>query len=601
MMRKKWFYQGGVLFAATLTAVAVCGCSKAETEPSADEGKAEEVTDGAPDPGKDGQEPEQKEAQGQDGKPFYAGMAMSQTPDASKLLQGSLNLKDFQDKWVYYDEYGCYGLEYVVYCEKAADPVKECMNIYVPAAYMNEDGTINEKGTVNGYTAATAPIIYQNGIGGYAEADASKISNRSSDYIKQGYVYVSVASRGKETQNSDGTYIGKSPAGLVDLKAGIRFLKANDAQMAGDTNKIISVGTSAGGAMSALLASTGNAKDYDPYLQEIGAIMDQTDDIYAAQAYCPITDLDHADQAYEWMYQNLQSYSNSRSGETGESTDFEKAVSTQLASGYVNYINSLKLVDTKTGEPLTLNEDGRSGSFYDYMVQEVEDAATVYLSKLSEGSLHVPYTLEEYLVGNYTKQERGGAPGSGKTEQTEEGTDLSTFLSWDGSRANITGLDDYLADYNPRMKSVMAFDNFEMNENSGENLEFGDETHQYLHFDSYMPDILEKLKTEFSTEYAKYAPGYDAIIGDEALTERKKLLNPMNYIGSGSVDIAKHVRIRVGTQDADTSLSVSAVLALSLGNKTDADVDYALVWDQSHGDADYDGELIRWIEKICKE
>lgn len=40
------------------------------------------------------------------------------------------------------------------------------MNIYVPAAYMNADGTINEKGTVNGYTAATAPIIYQNGIGG---------------------------------------------------------------------------------------------------------------------------------------------------------------------------------------------------------------------------------------------------------------------------------------------------------------------------------------------------------------------------------------------------------------------------------------------------
>ena len=52
-------------------------------------------------------------------------------------------------------------------------------------------------------------------------------------------------------------------------------------------------------------------------------------------------------------------------------------------------------------------------------------------------------------------------------------------------------MDDYLADYNPRMKSVMAFDNLEMNEKSGENLEFGDETHQYLHFDSYMPDVLE--------------------------------------------------------------------------------------------------------------
>ncbi|WP_182430574.1 hypothetical protein [Clostridium sp. OM02-18AC] len=42
-------------------------------------------------------------------------------------------------------------------------------------------------------------------------------------------------------------------------------------------------------------------------------------------------------------------------------------------------------------------------------------------------------------------------------------------------------------------------------------------------------------------------------------------------------------------------------MALSLENKTDADVDYALVWDQPHGDADYDGELVQWIEKICAD
>lgn len=87
----------------------------------------------------------------------------------------------------------------------------------------------------------------------------------------------------------------------------------------------------------------------------------------------------------------------------------------------------------------------------------------------------------------------------------------------------------------------------------------------------------------------------------ENLAERKKLLNPLNYISSDSVDTAEHIRIRVGTQDGDTSLSTSAVLALSLENKTDADVDYALVWDQPHGNADYDGELGQWIEKICKE
>ena len=54
-----------------------------------------------------------------------------------------------------------------------------------------------------------------------------------------------------------------------------------------------------------------------------------------------------------------------------------------------------------------LGEDGRSGRFYQYMVQKVEDAATVYLNKLSEGSLDVPYTLND-------------------------------CLSWDGSSAKIT-------------------------------------------------------------------------------------------------------------------------------------------------------------------
>ena len=86
---------------------------------------------------------------------------MAQTPDISELLTGSMDLADYKDKWVYNEDYDCYSLEYVVYCENPVDPVKECMNIYVPAAYMNADGTINETGEINGYTAQSAPIIYE--------------------------------------------------------------------------------------------------------------------------------------------------------------------------------------------------------------------------------------------------------------------------------------------------------------------------------------------------------------------------------------------------------------------------------------------------------
>ena len=52
----------------------------------------------------------------------------------------------------------------------------------------------------------------------------------------------SAGARGRTTKDSDGNYTGKAPAGLVDLKAGIRYLKFNNKRMPGDANKIISMG-----------------------------------------------------------------------------------------------------------------------------------------------------------------------------------------------------------------------------------------------------------------------------------------------------------------------------------------------------------------------
>ena len=581
-----------LILTAILAAVAATGCSsQAPVQTQTQAETTEKAPEAAPEMPPEGQKGDKGD------KPFYEGMGMAQTPDISELLTGSMDLADYKDKWVYNEDYDCYSLEYVVYCENPVDPVKECMNIYVPAAYMNADGTINEAGEINGYTAQSAPVIYKNGVGGYAEADASKISDKTKEYLEQGYVFVSPASRGKETQSENGSYIGKSPAGLVDLKAGVRFLKANDKVMAGDANRIISIGTSAGGAMSALLGTTGNNEDYQVYLKEIGAVMDSTDNVYAAQVYCPITDLDHADLAYEWMYADLPDYSNDMIGENGTATEFEQALSKEMSSAYAAYINGLGLKDPKTGETLTLSDDGKSGSFYDYMVKETEDAATTYLARLEDGSLSVSYSLDDYLKGNYTTSGKG--PKGRGTEVA--GTDLTGYLKWDGKAAKISDYDMYLSTSNPRMKKVMAFDNLEMTDNSAENMEFGDEANRYKHFDPYIADILENLKAQFPDEYETYMEAYGSVSGDKKVEESRKLLNPMNYIGTDKkADTADHIRIRVGTEDGNTSLSVAAVLALVLEDKTDSDVDYALVWAQPHGDADYEGELISWINSICK-
>lgn len=169
-----------LILTAILAAVVATGCSsnqapvQTKTQAETTE-KAQEAVTKMPPKGQKGDK---------GNKPFYEGMGMAQTPDISELLTGSMDLADYKDKWVYNEDYDCYSLEYVVYCENPVDPVKECMNIYVPAAYMNADGTINETGEINGYTAQSAPIIYKNGVGGYAEADASKISDKTKEYLE---------------------------------------------------------------------------------------------------------------------------------------------------------------------------------------------------------------------------------------------------------------------------------------------------------------------------------------------------------------------------------------------------------------------------------
>ncbi len=216
-----------------------------------------------------------------------------------------------------------------------ANPVNETyqrMNIYIPESYFSG-------GTINGYTASTAPIFMPNGVGGYSRASAMTPSSNNSlgQALANGLVVASPALRGKELDE------GKAPACIVDYKAAVRYLRKNKSNLpAGNTDRIISSGTSAGGAISALLGAAGNSSDYDTWLNELGAA-DASDDIYAAMCYCPITNLDNADSAYEWTF-----------GGSVNST-----YSSELAANFITYLNSLNL-------GYSLNSDG-TGTFADYL------------------------------------------------------------------------------------------------------------------------------------------------------------------------------------------------------------------------------------------
>ena len=260
--------------------------------------------------------------------------------------------------------------EDIVYVANPVDAQYQTLNFYVPVEYY-------EGKSVSLYTAETAPIFLPNSVGGYMPgkpgnpkrsggsggpgADRHHAPNAIAMALARGFVVTTPGARGRTLKDENGRYTGKAPAAIVDLKAAVRYLRQNDKLMPGDAEKIISNGTSAGGALSALLGATGNNADYDADLKATGAA-EGRDDIFAASCYCPITNLEHADAAYEWLFNSVTTYQGR--GGSGTLTAEQIRLSSELKSLFPSYLNSLGL--KSNGTPLTLDLSG-NGSFKDYV------------------------------------------------------------------------------------------------------------------------------------------------------------------------------------------------------------------------------------------
>lgn len=237
----------------------------------------------------------------------------------------------------------------IVYVGKPVDLNYQYMNIYVPTHLVDNQ---------------TAPIFFPNLVGGYrpakpvtfttTEFTMSNETDRTTSAavaLSKGYIVASAGARGNNAE-LNGVYTGKAPAGIVDLKAAVRYLRHNDAAMPGSAEKIISNGTSAGGAMSALLGSSGNDALFEPYLKEIGAA-DAKDHIFAASAFCPIIDLEHADSAYEWLCNRVNGAKDGSGAAVYKFDDTQMTISDELMALYPNYLKSLGLRQVDNNQPLT--------------------------------------------------------------------------------------------------------------------------------------------------------------------------------------------------------------------------------------------------------
>lgn len=552
------------------------------------------------------------------------------------IVNHSAELSACRDRWTLDEQTNCWCLEDVLYVQEAETPLFQRLSIFVPKAFLNEDGTVNKKGTAGKYQAGNAPIVFENNSAGYMQMPHTWLGgprNYAKQYLDHGLIYVTCGCRGRDSRDKNGRLNGKSPITLVDLKTAIRFLRHNRAALPGDMERIISVGWSAGGAMSSLLAVTGDNEAYLPYLRANHAFMEESDAVFAAQIYCPIIDLEHADQAYEWMFGADKTNEDSHAGPAETMTPFKEALSRELAKQYVSYVNGLGLTHPKTGEALTLCEDGRGGSFYAYLMDCLSDSATDFLKRLDRGELEREYTSADYLAGRYVyeapapmppvmhhagpgvsvdeREERPGGLGERMLRPAHGGPAAGRkppmvtcqgkekpWLRWNGERAVISDLDAYVLAHRRRMKPCTSFDTLPMN--SGENQEFGDAGRDYVHFNGGIARAIRRVGARFPEECARYAPAFAAAEDDPALAGRVKLINPMRFIGTDEKSTqAKHYRIRVGASDADTSLTISMTLALALHKAGCGTVDYAMVWDQPHSEADYPGEMLDWIDGIC--
>ena len=483
--------------------------------------------------------------------------------DVSAKISLAFDVKNYESMSTTVDnkEIKYRAFQYIPYVANPIDIDQQYMNIYVPEEYFNN-------GTVNGYTTQTAAIFMPNAVGGYmpSQAMTPKVENGKPNSVlyalSRGYVVASPATRGRTNKASDGNFIGKAPGVIVDLQAATAYLHANDSTMPGNANRIITNGTSAGGAVSLLQGAAGNSSDFQPYLQALGAATAATN-VYAVSAYAPITNLDAADMAYEWSYNGITSFNKVSMGQgelpqanvggnsappplTMQRVNLnadDVAYSNLLNEHFPDYVNNLQLRDSM-GRVLKLDKNG-NGTFKNY--------------------------VKEFIVASANKAQA-------------KGTDLSkhTYLVRDNKTGTIKDINwEAYNQFVSRSKAPGAFDS--RSNDSGENNLFGTSATDNNHF-------------TITAALHDTTPNQDVYVENAKIVT---MMNPMNYLGSPAATNAQFYRIRYGTADSNTSVAIPLIVgtrAQNLGYK----VDMATPFDVNHsGDYDLD-ELFNWMDNIVK-
>ena len=556
-------------------------------------------------------------------------------------------------KWNYNSEDDVYWQVGISYCKNPADTNYETLGVFVPGAYMtakqNSDGTytceLNKNGTVEGYTSETAPIVIPVDTPGYSamQAPLDYISS-SADYTGAGFIYVNAGCRGRDAG---------APAGVTDLKAAVRFIRSVAESVPGNTDSIFTFGMSGGGAQSALMGATGDSDLYTPYLEEIGAVMDTSDAVSGSMCWCPITNLDYADEAYEW---NM--------GSTRADLDEDmQSLSDDMAAAFAQYINQIKLKDS-SGNILVLEESEngifQAGSYYEYIKSVIEQSLNNFLADTA-----FPYTsgasgkgaggrgdfdLEDIPDGEIPDDVKGGfKDGEGKggkgdfdidsddipdevkekfpIDDNDKGGDIDADGEFKDDGINrIDGnnqtesktyqtVQEYIDDLNAdgewitydsktntaEITSIEAFVSKcknasknvgafdDLDKSQGENTLFGYGDGNGAHFDSVMAELLKD--TENESAFAEDLAKKDS--QGNTVDVRLNMYNPMYYLNDyykGYNTSTVAKYWRIRSGINQGDTALSTEVNLALAlEEYGADVDFETVWGQGHVEAERTG------------
>lgn len=493
-------------------------------------------------------------------------------------------------------------------------PQDQLINIYVPETA----------------TKASPILFYVNNAGWQANTYPENTIADGQDYdgsnhkvgvaLKEGYVVVSYGGRSRANGLTDGKYMGHSPAIMVDTKAAIRYLRFNRKSLpAGDTEKIFVTGTSGGGALSTVIAASGNSPDYFEDLYEIGAAgivkakdgsLSSTpglgDNVLGVIAYCPITDLGHSCYGYEWLFGSTRkvlyltgemNYSYAPETTVLEASEF-------LAAQYIPYLNGLGLKD-EFGNLVT--DRNLRDQIARLMKEEIERTiAEIGVDQMKSD-------LEQEI-----RARRFGGPGMGGPRgQRQPDTSVSApatgsqpaqhrknngwlVFNEDGSyRYDLDKHLYYLAKYTalkvaPSFSNVGLYDN-NMNE---DNL-FGTREQEYAPFNAW----------SWNHDTRKNSVGLDdtgltweAYLGTEegkALLKQLKMTCAIDYLLENKADIAPYWYVRHGMDDRDNSFAVEATLFLSIRTSPAVSAhNVGFAWLKPHS-GDYDvPEAYSWLREV---